>query len=128
MLMGPGLKRWRRLGAVIAACAIVAVLPGSSSALQVMCTDNGNGTQTCRGTDSFTYDGENNAGCPPSGTVETVTINEDVASDATNVTGTWGVDPSTICGGITDANGVAYKQGDALRGGGFTVVNGKRVW
>jgi hypothetical protein len=112
----------------IAVCATAAALAGPSAALKVMCSPNSSGSQTCQGTDSFTYDGENNAGCPPAGTVETVTINEDVASDATNVTGTWGVDPATICGGITDANGVAYKQGDTLRGGGFTVVNGKRVW
>jgi hypothetical protein len=125
---GPRWKRWRPVGAGIAVCATVAALAGPSAALKVMCSPNSNGTQTCQGTDSFTYDGENNAGCPPAGTVETVTINEDVTSDATNVTGTWGVDPATICGGITDANGVAYRQGDTLRGGGFTVVNGKRVW
>jgi hypothetical protein len=122
-------RRWL-LGLVVATCATFALIAAPSSALMVMCTPNPDGTQTCRGTDSFSYDGMNGAGCPSAlYSFETVTIDEDVAQDATNVTGTWGVDPATICGGITDANGVAYKQGDTLRGGGFTVNDqGKRVW
>jgi hypothetical protein len=126
------------LGLLVATCAAVAMLATSSSALQVMCTPNPDGTQTCRGTDSFAYDGMNHAGCPSGAyPFETFTIEENVPPEATNITGTWGVDPTTICGGITDTSGTPYKQGDALRGGAWKVdehgnyvltESGERTW
>jgi hypothetical protein len=130
MLKGLGATIWRPLCAGVVACVVLAVLAASSSALQVTCAPNADGSQTCRGTDSFSYAGQYNAGCPSAVyAFETVTIDEEVPQDATSVTGTWGIDPTTICGGITDAGGVAYKQGDTLRGGGPAINDqGKRVW
>jgi hypothetical protein len=120
------------------ACAALAALAAPSSALQVMCTTNPNGTRSCQGTDSFIYDGMNQAGCPSGAyPYETFTIEENVPPDATNITGRWGIDPATICGGLTDTSGTSYTQGDALRGGAFKVdehgnyvltQSGERTW
>jgi hypothetical protein len=138
MSRGLGPRIGRSLCAGAAACAILAILAAPSSALMVMCTPNPDGTQICRGTDSFSYDGMNGAGCPSGAYLyETVTIEEEVSKDATNVTGTWGIDPTAICGGITDASNVPYQKGDALRGGAWKVdehgnyvekTPGKRIW